>query len=451
MLQIVGIIGECEKDINMLAYLKTKTQKILLHTAESQVYTNENESDTSTQTEIEQYDPITDVKELELLIVSSEIDINKPHALIDKAKKHNIQIMSNIDAIYMFKKPKTIAITGSYSVRIVSQMISHVLSKCGVDHYMSLSETFKWPENLDATEYIVIALQNYQLKSLDLFYANVTCVTNVKAEKTEGKHIQEYISNIKHVLELSNHKVINTDSDSIDLLKYFDDALTAETEVTEEMIARYAELDYTTRANYETVVEWQANPLKMKLALLTATVLQSIAHDMSDGEYMFIRALNALQKFKLNGRMQIIFQNDDLIVIDDHKAHTADQVIYDMNFFKEDTHVVLMCPEPKDVNDWLKLKHKNYISRIHALVLYDAIVSELMSKMEFSTRVINGMSFDKACAHLVTMFNKTKKRPIVIMYVNGTAEYAETFNKVIEEFTTEEEYEEEEYDETFID
>lgn len=427
MLQVVGIIGECAKDINMLAYLKDKSQQILLD-----------------ETESELYGIITDVSELEILIVSSEIDINKPHTIIDKAKKKNVQIMSNIDALYMFKKPKTIAVTGSYNTRIVGQMISHAMSKCGIDHYMSMSETFKWPENIDAVEYMIIVLQNYQLKPLDLFYAQVTCVTNVTMEQTEGKHIQEYLSNIKHVLELSQHKVINAESESNDLLKYFDDALTSEPDVTVEMLRRYSDVKYTTAADHETVNEWRSNPLKMKLSLLTATVLQSIAHNLQDGEYMFLRVLNALHKFKMNGHMHVIFQNEELMVIDDHKATNVEQVIYDMGFLPEDANVLLLCPEPKNTTDWLKLKNKNCIERLNGLVLYDSIISALMPKMEFATRVVNAVDFEKACKQMVNMFNKTKKRPIVVMYVNGTEENAQIFHKLFEEYVTEEVYEEEE-------
>ncbi len=421
MLQVIGIIGECTKDINMLAYLKDKAQKILLY-----------------ETESELYEPLIHVSEIELLIVSSEIDINKSHPIIDKAKKHDIQILSNIDLIYMFKKPKTIAITGSYSMQIVGNMIAHVLSKCGVEHYMSLSEVFKWPNNLDTVEWMVICLQNYQLKSLDLFYANVTCVTNVASAKLDGKHIQEYLANIKHLLELSQYKIINTDSESSALLKYFDDALTSETDITADMIARYADCDYTSEEDHETVLEWRKNPLKMKLALLTATTLQSIAKDLPDSSYMFVRALNALYKFRMHGHMQILFQNDELTIIDDAKAHSVDQVMYDIGLLPDDANVLLICPEPKNIDDWLKLKKKGCIEKLYGLVLYDVIESVFMIKMQFATRSINAISIEQACDQLVKMFNKIKKRPLIIMFVHGTDEQSKIFQKHMDEYVQEE-------------
>ncbi len=392
-LKIIGIIGQCEKDQIMLDYLKDKTQKILLMNAYGE------------------YEQLTQYSKLDLLIISNELNIESLDPvlalIVDNAKAHDVEIISNIELIYKYKKPRTIAVTGSYSKNLLARMISHSLTRFGVAHYFCMEKTFKWPENLETIDLLILSLENHHLKSLDIFYATIGIVTNIESERLEGLHISEYLNNVRHFLKLTQKQILHVNSNSGDLLKDFPTAVKIDTDKIQSHDDRF----------------------KKHMSVFTAHAITTIMDDQSYfGDTMF----ECMKYFTIQSNMQVLFKNDEVSIIDNSKAMNIEQILYGIQLCPDDVKIVLICPEPADPDLWEKMKSKRYLTKIRSIVVFDTMESKLLKKFEYTVKVVNAVTFDYACLQAMKMFNHTRQRPMILMLISAPA-MSKDFQNIISE------------------
>lgn len=598
----IGIIGECSKDLVMLDYLVKHGGVEVAFVYDANECDKEcedkdtelNESSDSAQIKIKS---LNKWSKFDLLIISSEVNLDNPKdkyasdinvmEIMQNAVTAGVRVVNNIELIYMFRKPKTIAITGSYSVGLLGQMISHVLSKFGVKHYASVwsdvrriadhkkkntfkerydvlnidsdnddtndtsdscdeynasvensnyhddmrndnvdnncnddicndnldnsneletfdNETteenedtesktasisngdascdtatsdkdnldcsekvigkFRWPENIDEVDLMVISLHHWQLRYFDVFFASIGIVTNIEEERLEGMHISEYLSGVKHFLDLCEKRILDTNSMSRYLSKDFAD------------IAGTIYIDLQKIRSKDAL-------FKKRLAVFAAHAISSMVEEDDIDECFNQTMYECMKTFTTYSNMQTIFQNDELLVVDNTKATNLDQILHGINIVcsskaaatstdrgsrstsarshtgssassgmrdsrctigrfvtaekeeKDFVKVILLCPEPKEeeLKEWERIKSKKYMEKIHGIVLFNAMESKLLPVLEYSARTVNAISFDQACLKAVNMFNRAKNKPVIVMLVGGDINLSKKFQKFIRE------------------
>lgn len=393
----IGIIGACAHDIKLINFLQKEHSHISIFSDNTELNAYISEHNLS---------KLHEHTKLDMLIVSAEINPDYPDTeyndFIHIAKKNNADIINNIELYYKFHDVKTIAVAGSYSKTTIVHMLSHVLAKSNTDHYASNpSNPFQWPAS--DQEYILLTLSIHLIKYAPSLKPYITLITNLHDYKQSTYHTKDQLKITKQLLDRSQIQIIQNNSLSAQLASLFPQSI---------------KVDISS-----------AQSLHDQLTLLTHKVLQkmNLDHDQL-----------LVKQFTPHNNMQIIFQNDELTIIDNNKAKTIHNIIHSLQLLKG--RILLILPEPTNIEDFMILKEKKYLSKLKGIITFNTMQSQLQAELIHLTQVVNAITFEQACVELVNKFNKIRARPLTILFVGGQQQLSKPFHKAMMKYTQEPRY-----------
>ena len=128
--------------------------------------------------------------ECDTIIVSPGISLNVP--ILEKAKKRNIHLISEIEFGFLVKHPesKIIAITGSNGKSTTVSLIHHILQTAGYNSILAgnIGMAFcSYPIEKPGIDFIVLELSSFQLELIDKFKPDVAAILNITPD-----HLNRY-------------------------------------------------------------------------------------------------------------------------------------------------------------------------------------------------------------------------------------------------------------------
>ncbi len=155
------------------------------------------------------------------IIVSPGISLNIP--ILEKAKKNNINLISEIEFGFLVKHPesKIIAITGSNGKSTTVSLIHHILQTAGYNSVLAgnIGMAFcSYPIEKPGIDFIVLELSSFQLELIYKFKPDVAAILNITPD-----HLNRYNSLDDYALAKFNI-FINQDKSDLAILN-LDDAM----------------------------------------------------------------------------------------------------------------------------------------------------------------------------------------------------------------------------------
>lgn len=155
-------------------------------------------------------------KEFDLIMKSPGIKPDNP--VVRELSKKNIEIISDIELAFRFKKnQKIIAITGTNGKTTTTSLINEILLSCGKKSKVvgnigvGAVEEFTNEEN----DYLVLECSSFQLDNIKEFKAEISVITNITTDHLDyHKTVDNYINaklNLLSNLDENNYVVLNND------------------------------------------------------------------------------------------------------------------------------------------------------------------------------------------------------------------------------------------------
>jgi UDP-N-acetylmuramoylalanine--D-glutamate ligase len=131
-----------------------------------------------------------DFQDIKKVIVSPGINSN--HEIIKKAKKNNIEIISEIEFASKFIKNKCIAITGTNGKTTLTKLICHIFNENNIPAIalgnVGVSLT-SYLDKINPKEIIVLELSSFQLERMHTRFVDIAIITNITPD-----HLDRYAS-----------------------------------------------------------------------------------------------------------------------------------------------------------------------------------------------------------------------------------------------------------------
>lgn len=163
------------------------------------------------------------LKDCELIIVSPGVPDDLE--ILNKARKNNIPIISELELGYMLASSPIIAITGTNGKTTTTTLIGEILKNAGKDVVIAgnigvpLVDKVKKDRNID---YIVLEVSSFQLQNIMYFRPKVSVILNITEDHLDRhKTFENYISAKARIFENQGEDdfaVLNADDEKVSSL-----------------------------------------------------------------------------------------------------------------------------------------------------------------------------------------------------------------------------------------
>ena len=246
----------------------------------------------------------------DIIILSPGININQCR-LKKFLKKNDKIIYTDLDIFYSFYSNKCITITGTNGKSTTCKLLSDVLKKQGLD--IKLVGNIGYPilsaKNIDNKSIFVIEASSYQLEYSKLFSSKYAAILNIAIDHLERhKTLRKYIS--------AKFKLIkNQKKNSIAFVNKYDPNIIKELK----------------RKNYKSKIVKVNTSISNKLLnifqnnyFLSSSNKENLSFVLEISKVFKVKKkilIDVIRKFKgLKYRQQIVFENKDLLIINDSKS-----------------------------------------------------------------------------------------------------------------------------------
>ena len=310
----------------------------------------------------------------DLIILSPGININQCK-LKDFLKKHSKIIYSDLDIFYSFYKNQCITITGTNGKSTSCQLLYEVLKKSGFD--VRLVGNIGYPilsiENIKKKSIFVIEASSYQLDYSQLFTSKYAAILNISPDHLERhKTLKKYIY-AKFKLIQSQEKgsvaFINKHDkhlkNEVKKNKHKSKIIKVETNLRNKIIKTFQNNYFSSVSNKENL----------------AFVLE-ISKKLKVKKNKLVRAIKNFKGLKY--RQQIIFENKNILVINDSKSTSYSSSIEMLKKSKNTYWLLGGIPKQGDKFNLSKKYYKNIKGFIFGKK-YKKFSIDLRNKIKFKT------------------------------------------------------------------
>ena len=246
----------------------------------------------------------------DIIILSPGININQCR-LKKFLKKNDKIIYTDLDIFYSFYSNKCITITGTNGKSTTCKLLSDVLKKQGLD--IKLVGNIGYPilsaKNIDNKSIFVIEASSYQLEYSKLFSSKYAAILNIAIDHLERhKTLRKYI--------LAKFKLIkNQKKNSIAFVNKYDPNIIKELK----------------RKNYKSKIVKVNTSISNKVLnifqnnyFLSSSNKENLSFVLEISKVFKVKKkilIDVIRKFKgLKYRQQIVFENKNLLIINDSKS-----------------------------------------------------------------------------------------------------------------------------------
>ena len=246
----------------------------------------------------------------DIIILSPGININQCR-LKKFLKKNDKIIYTDLDIFYSFYSNKCITITGTNGKSTTCKLLSDVLKKQGLD--IKLVGNIGYPilsaKNIDNKSIFVIEASSYQLEYSKLFSSKYAAILNIAIDHLERhKTLRKYIS--------AKFKLIkNQKKNSIAFVNKYDPNIIKELK----------------RKNYKSKIVKVNTSISNKVLnifqnnyFLSSSNKENLSFVLEISKVFKVKKkilIDVIRKFKgLKYRQQIVFENKNLLIINDSKS-----------------------------------------------------------------------------------------------------------------------------------
>jgi UDP-N-acetylmuramoylalanine--D-glutamate ligase len=310
----------------------------------------------------------------DLIILSPGININQCK-LKNFLKKHSKIIYSDLDIFYSFYKNQCITITGTNGKSTSCQLLYEVLKKSGFD--VRLVGNIGYPvlsvKNIKKKSIFVIEASSYQLDYSQLFTSKYAAILNISPDHLERhKTLKKYIY-AKFKLIQSQEKgsvaFINKHDkhlkNEVKKNKHKSKVIKVETNLRNKIIKTFQNNYFSSVSNKENL----------------AFVLE-ISKKLKVKKNKLVRAIKNFKGLKY--RQQIIFENKNILVINDSKSTSYSSSIEMLKKSKNTYWLLGGIPKQGDKFNLSKKYYKNIKGFIFGKK-YKKFSIDLRNKIKFKT------------------------------------------------------------------
>ena len=310
----------------------------------------------------------------DLIILSPGININQCK-LKNFLKKHSKIIYSDLDIFYSFYKNQCITITGTNGKSTSCQLLYEVLKKSGFD--VRLVGNIGYPvlsvKNIKKKSIFVIEASSYQLDYSQLFTSKYAAILNISPDHLERhKTLKKYIY-AKFKLIQSQEKgsvaFINKHDkhlkNEVKKNKHKSKIIKVETNLRNKIIKSFQNNYFSSVSNKENL----------------AFVLE-ISKKLKVKKNKLVRAIKNFKGLKY--RQQIIFENKNILVINDSKSTSYSSSIEMLKKSKNTYWLLGGIPKQGDKFNLSKKYYKNIKGFIFGKK-YKKFSIDLRNKIKFKT------------------------------------------------------------------
>ena len=310
----------------------------------------------------------------DLIILSPGININQCK-LKNFLKKHSKIIYSDLDIFYSFYKNQCITITGTNGKSTSCQLLYEVLKKSGFD--VRLVGNIGYPvlsvKNIKKKSIFVIEASSYQLDYSQLFTSKYAAILNISPDHLERhKTLKKYIY-AKFKLIQSQEKgsvaFINKHDkhlkNEVKKNKHKSKIIKVETNLRNKIIKTFQNNYFSSVSNKENL----------------AFVLE-ISKKLKVKKNKLVRAIKNFKGLKY--RQQIIFENKNILVINDSKSTSYSSSIEMLKKSKNTYWLLGGIPKQGDKFNLSKKYYKNIKGFIFGKK-YKKFSIDLRNKIKFKT------------------------------------------------------------------
>ena len=163
--------------------------------------------------------------DLDLILISPGIPIKYPypHTIIEIAKKNNIEIIGDIDLLYLENpKKKFIAVTGTNGKSTIASFIYHIAKQAGLNYALCGNigiPALSLEGNYDG---YIIELSSFQLELIKYLKLDIAIISNITEDHLDRyKNLDSYVAAKMKIFDICNgDKIIGMDSEIVERIDF---------------------------------------------------------------------------------------------------------------------------------------------------------------------------------------------------------------------------------------
>jgi UDP-N-acetylmuramoylalanine--D-glutamate ligase len=155
--------------------------------------------------------------DLDFIILSPGIPINypKPHPIVTIAKQNNIEIISDIDLLYLENpNKKFIAITGTNGKSTITSLIHHITKNCGLNYALCGNIGIPALSLEDNYDGYIIELSSFQLEIIKYLKLDIAIISNISPDHLDRyKDLDSYVETKMRIFDIcTGEKIMKINS-----------------------------------------------------------------------------------------------------------------------------------------------------------------------------------------------------------------------------------------------
>lgn len=309
------LLGFGVSNKNVYKFLKNKYKKILIYDDNYQILITKHPK--LENIIMQSFDKIP-WDQIKIIVVSAGI---KPaHQALQHAKKLNIEILTDLDILYKYKKPGDlfIGITGSNGKTTTVTMISFLLTLIKIPNLLCGNiglSLFKSVRKIKKHRIYIIEISSYQSHYICHIKFDIGVITNISSNHEEWHQgLDNYIAAKNKLLDLSQ---INNRDNYVNVWS-----------INHKNVLLYGNNFVLFMTNKHIITPH--NKENLILALWTVEQICKIC----DINYLFISNFHKLNNFKgVEYRQEIIYEDNNLTIVNDSKSSNITSTAAAINHF----------------------------------------------------------------------------------------------------------------------
>ena len=351
----------------------------------------------------------------DLLILSPGVPLDLD--VIKKARAYGVEVIGEIELAYRFCPWPIIAVTGTNGKSTVTSMIAHVLQRSGKKVFVggnlgkpfisSLLEDHKW-------ELVVLEVSSFQLESVRDFCPFISIILNISPDHLDRhKSFQHYVN--------SKLKIFQNQRENSFLILNDDDPVLSQIKNKKVKSLRFGVEERQSRAAFleREFIKIRFNDVKEDFPITDIPLLGE--HNVVNTMPVLLVACvfkikkeiiqSAIRSFKpLPHRLELIFQKDGIMFVDDSKATNIDSTVKAVEGIKRP---VILIAGGKDKG----LDFSQLAERVRHRVKHAVFIGESACHMsvEFENRGISTEIASDMQDAVLKAISKAKKGDVVLL------------------------------------
>jgi UDP-N-acetylmuramoylalanine--D-glutamate ligase len=267
--------------------------------------------------------------DLDFIIISPGIPTKhpKPHKIVDIATQNNIEIISDIDILYLDNiSKKFIGITGTNGKSTIASLIHHIIKDSGLNYALCGNIGVCALSLEDKYDGYIIELSSFQLELIKYLKLDVAIISNITPDHLDRyENLEHYIKTKIKIFDFCNGpKIIAPDNNlirDIDLIEY-------------DQIYKIFKSDeqYLVQNESNIIIKFNKDSFSNRLIIQNYIFSYLVANILGISKEEIIKSANNF--LPLKHRMEFVGNYNNINFYNDSKATNVDAAIASISTLK---------------------------------------------------------------------------------------------------------------------